>query len=126
MIDTGKIAEVLRSCELIANIEGYPTTANACRKSIAELEKPAEDDAKRTAVLAWRSNEHPGGFDWIDSAAIVIQQYAESYHAKKCAECKDRDCEKCAHWNNGRGLDVFCTHCSKGSKWQPVSEAPNA
>jgi hypothetical protein len=33
-------------------------------------------DAKRCAVLVWRSNEHPGGTVWIGSAAHVIESYA--------------------------------------------------
>ena len=55
-----------------------------------DAEKRADNDAKRVAVIAWRSNEHPGGLDWIDTAGAIIQQYAESYHAKKCAECTQK------------------------------------
>jgi hypothetical protein len=35
------------------------------------------EGAKRCAVLAWRSHEHPGGMDWIDTAAAEIERFAQ-------------------------------------------------
>jgi hypothetical protein len=51
-------------------------------------------DAKRCAVLAWRSNDRTGGMDWIDMAAIVIEDFAKRYAERKGekmrAEMEDR------------------------------------
>jgi hypothetical protein len=48
----------------------------------------ASTDAKRCAVLAWRSNDHPGGMDWIDTAAIVIEDFAKRYTERKGEEMR--------------------------------------
>lgn len=56
--------------------------------AIAELEKPAEDDAAEVASSVF-GIEYVTAEEWHTLAAQKIQQYAESYHAKKCAEYKE-------------------------------------
>lgn len=55
--------------------------AQEIREALAELEKPAKDD-----VLQLASRWVLSSID-TESLAYDIQQYAESYHAKKCAKC---------------------------------------
>lgn len=61
-----------------------------------EAEKPA-DDAKACAIKVRSecfidtSQTDRACFVWdVDTAAMVIQSFAESYHAKKCADCNMR------------------------------------
>jgi len=56
-----------------------------------EAEKPADDAV--SVVEQW-SLEHMGKYESAQTANIDlarhIQQFAESYHAKKCADCKNK------------------------------------
>ena len=51
-------------------------------EAIAELEKPVDDeiDTVEQIYISFGDN-------YRDEATEVLNQYAESYHAKKCAEC---------------------------------------
>jgi hypothetical protein len=58
------------------------------RLASAREQGEATMDAKRCAVLAWRSNDRPGGMDWIDTAAIVIENFAKRYAERKVEEMR--------------------------------------
>lgn len=91
------ISEKIRA--IVSEIE-----ALAEPEALAELEKPADDDAGELA--SWLKDAFGFGCTRLQ-AAVKIQQYAESYHAKKCAECSS------GYW-------------SKPPKSYPLPEAPNA
>ena len=72
-------------------------------------------DAKRCAVLVWRSNEHPGGMDWIDTAGGVIEDFAKRYaerrgeemrEALELAESSANEAEDCLSRQIARVADV--------------------
>ena len=52
-------------------------------EALAELEKPVDGDAIDTVEQIYISF----GDNYRDEATEVLNQYAESYHAKKCTEC---------------------------------------
>ena len=68
-----------------------PKSIRAARlvgEAIAELEKPVDDDLRKTAEKVF--SDCDGTWDTIGICTSYIQQYAESYHAKKCAECTQK------------------------------------
>lgn len=124
------------------------------RLALAELDKPADDDA----MSAWKSLlDHFAKNNWRlneDVCLSIFQQYAESYHAKKCAECKkdgawisveDRlpkefdnvlvlddsgDVYKASWTDFGNGIYWFDfsdeEHAENITHWHPLPEAPRA
>lgn len=74
-------------------------------EAIAELEKPAEENARIIAI-----DISLGALDraeyWEVIVPQVIQQYAESYHAKKCAGCVDRAALRFPESRSGVTTDV--------------------
>jgi len=58
--------------------------------ALAELEKPADDDAMDVAdrIRAICFDETMGYDSFM--AESLIKDFAESYHAKKCAECTQK------------------------------------
>jgi len=105
-----------------------------------EAEKPAEDlieelpcvhcectyyDTDFTDSCAAESGGEPASATCVKhlKSSHLIQQYAEAYHAKKCAECKavHKNCENCAEYpceavNNG----MFC----EGKNWKNPNDFP--
>lgn len=71
-------------------------------EAIAELEKPAEDANTLAHDIGYHCIHNEsygcGGTDCINEMEVAkkIQHNAESYHAKKCAECKSLDALKIA------------------------------
>ena len=59
-----------------------------------EAENPTYDDATEVAdkINAICFDDTMGYDSYM--AALLIQQYAESYHAKKCAECKANEAQQ--------------------------------
>lgn len=57
------------------------------REALAEFEKPADMDAVLFAERLWREAYSAKYGDVNLIAAKIIQQFAESYHQRKCAEC---------------------------------------
>ena len=67
-----------------------PVSTDAEKLDIAELEKPADEDA-RSLVDKWvieHLNKYESARTGHDDLAVRIQQYAESYHAEQRKECK--------------------------------------
>lgn len=118
------------------------------REAFAELEKPV-DSASKCAEELQRVSEKivlqsmpeifrtcEDGDRWYEEnkkleTALwvpVLQQYAESYHAKKCAECKSKSCKtckwECAYKKDGSnpcltckgGVEIFRNWESNGNK----------
>ena len=89
-MDLQKVKGALISAESTLSEDGYNCTF--IREALAELEKPVDDkDADKVASdieeIQFLLND--GSVMARRHARMVdlIQQYAESYHAKKCAEC---------------------------------------
>ena len=85
------------------NVGMFNAAQSFGEKAIAALdaEKPAEDnymvllDAVFDAITENGIMNHPtkGMFltsESIDACLPIIQQYAETYHAERCASCKER------------------------------------
>lgn len=69
----GKEPKAIRAARLVA-------------EAIAELEKPADDDAglcAESCIAVWLSEST----DRRNDTAKIIQQYTKQYHTKKCTEC---------------------------------------
>lgn len=70
----------------LRNLQAIKNASLKAQKALAELEKPAEENARIIAI-----DISLGALDraeyWEVIVPKVLQQYAESYHAKKCAEC---------------------------------------
>lgn len=108
---------------------------SAIKEAIAELEKPVEDDVIVLAEKCLTIYEHES----TEAACIrrissLLQQYAESYHAKKCAEVLSsaadramavyaRDCEGCSP-RLSDDCDERCPYIAKIRK--AIMEVPRA
>lgn len=92
MMDLGKVKEALimglNAVESAGWTRSQEKEAQEIREALAELEKPVDDDAISFAERLWRDAYAMQRGDVNKKAAELIQQYAESYHAKKCAECE--------------------------------------
>lgn len=163
MMDLGKVKEALIAAreELpeysSAPLGREPQAIRACRlvsEAIAELEKPAYDDVMSLMPSIFGSRRD--AFDYMgtepdyNKIASIIQQYAESYHAKKCAEQWISANERLPDpetvvlisthdwvaigkyktmWNMGDGAfsdDGDCGISEQPTHWQPLPEAPHA
>ena len=106
----------------VDSLEGYllhPESVNKLIEALAalEAEKPAED---AIVVASWLENAFGFGCTTIQ-AAVKINSYAESYHARECENCKkEKTCDNCG--NSG----VACLECShiQPDNWIPA-EDPN-
>ena len=145
-MDLGKVKEALQRAGMLLAGQMYHT--DYIEEALAELERPAECDANYVAERIL--NDCDGTRDTLSLCANYLQQYAESYHAKKCAEqwidIAERLPEKfdeyvCISmkdacpvhrpyvavyrtmdnsWTKLNGATCFPSH------WQPLPEAPRA
>lgn len=136
MMDLGKIRKALdvalREHNDLMLQADLPTGSKIIEEAIAELEKPAKEDVSMSAMvyniaLSFCGAHSPGEYVIAEKHAInLIQQYAESCHAKKCAECKHTVwCSFC-----GDPITIgVCENCAPdmfNDDNTPKTEEPNA
>src|SRR5574344_1587279 len=82
--DVVKVLEEIRDS---GYLERFPKLGNKVLNVLATIktEKPADRDAFDCAIQVLAFN--PSTTNATGKLADMIHQYAESYHAKKCAEC---------------------------------------
>lgn len=145
MMDLGKVKSALHRAGMLLAGQMYHT--DYIEEALAELEKPAEDllSLAEECCLLGNVEGAPMDDENISECARLIQQYAESYHAKKCAECKHSTwcsfrgvpitivtcencstypCDKCAK-NETCDFENYETQCN-GKFLEPLPEAPRA
>lgn len=123
-MDLQKVKEALVRCDesigenlqkwAYKNEQSLYDALMSVREAIVEISNRPDDDAgicAESCISIWLSEST----DRRNDTAGIIQQYAESYHAKKCAECKafpeNQNCETCT----GNGMQMIypsqCTGC---------------
>ena len=95
---------------------GDPLKVGVCENCLPdEAEKPEEDAVNLARSIRRFTHISGTGGDLVHAradmqSAQLIQQYAESYHAKKCAECKKYKICKVCGYHVPNKLEI-CTVC---------------
>ena len=85
-MDLQKVKKALECAGMLLAGQSYHT--DYIEEALAELEKPAVEDATSVAKQVFDIPALDFS-EWLDAADGIIQQYAEAYHARKCGECVD-------------------------------------
>lgn len=96
----------------------YFKTSDAIDQALAELKKPDKEAYAKTIAAQYACTQ----FD-LGVLTQQIERYAESYHAKKCAECvkiEQRYCDNCDNLKDADSTFSPCFTCGDYTNWRPI------